>query len=70
LRDERKIFADGEAADTFMERGAVAMGEAAHEFFEVSRASEDLAHFDDFAFGKWVIHSLSDVVRRGQQRTD
>ena len=52
LRNEREIFTDGEATDTFVKRRAMAVGEAAHEFFEATGADDDLAHFDDFAGGE------------------
>src|SRR5258707_9169095 len=53
LRDEGKVFADGEATDTFVGRRAVAVGKAAHEFFEATGADNDLAHFDNFSRGEF-----------------
>jgi len=47
------IFAELQTADAFSERGAVAVLEAAHQFFEATSASDDVAHFEDFTLGEF-----------------
>ena len=54
LGDGAAIGAEVEALNTFVERGAVAVREAAHEFFEAASAHDEFAKFDCFAGGEFL----------------
>src|SRR5215475_11827631 len=51
--DGTAIGAEFEAPDAFVERRALAVGEAAHEFFEAAGAGDEFAEIEDFAGGEF-----------------
>jgi len=51
--DGAAVGAEFEALDAFVERRAVAVGEAVHKFFESAGAGDEFAEIEDFAGGEF-----------------